>query len=320
MVSPAYTALGYQISAEFPLSLSPIAAGGAVSSFPTLHVSLQESSDRFQVGTRQLHARIARQTPEHPSIEVFTDGDEWSLLCEHGDRYALYEARGDSVLRVRYRGFISVADLAAPLEGPALGMALRLEGAHLLHASSLRVLGRGVAFSGISGQGKSTLAAALLKHGAEFWGDDILRMDAHAPAAFPDGRAARLYEQAAVAAALDVTQAPAAHLGSDKRRLDLSDARFLHQAHSLDALFVLDRRHAGDTLVCEQLRGVEAVMALMYSRYPTWMKSPILDARDFDRLARLAEQVPVFRLALPDGLEHLDRVCEDLLEQITALA
>ena len=314
-----YSALGVRVRADFPLTLQPIDETAGAQLQHELHVELQHTHERSPGGEQTHRVTLARQTLEHPSIEVHTDGDEWSILCEQGERYARYASVGDGRIHVRYTGVISPEDLAAPLEGPALGMALRLEGHLLLHASSVRCGALGVAFGGISGEGKSTLAALLLQRDAEFWGDDILRVIPESATAFPDGRAARLHEASATIAEIPTDQAPAAHLASDKKKLHLANDRFLARAHTLDAFFALDRRHRGDTPLITPVYGADALVALMRSRYPTWMQSPLLDARDFDALATLLSRLRVFRLALPDGLEKMPRAADELLRQIQAL-
>lgn len=313
MTRSFYSALGYSIIADFPLTLFQVASTQLPSGAPELFVELEESNERFDTTACTLRTTVARQTIEHPSIEVFSDGDEWTLVCEQGDRHAQYSARGDGSLRVKYRGFIAVDELAAPLEGPALGMALRLQGETLLHASSVRIGTQGLAFSGVSGQGKSTLAATLLQHGAAFWGDDILRVLPKSNQAFPDGRAARLFSEAARQSAVKIDNAPLAHLGSSKRKVDLANGDLILRPHSLDHFFVLDRRNDSDHAKIEELRGAEAVMALMYSRYPTWLRNPMLDARDFDAFADLAQRTQIYRLSLPNGLEKMNQAAKDLL-------
>lgn len=313
MASDAYQALGVRILANFPLTLHHESTRSEAD-LPTLRVDLQEHTRALSLPLEKRRAVIARQTPDHPSIEVYVDGDEWALVCEHGERHACYRTRGDGHLRVEYQGLIPAADLAAPLEGPALGMALRRDGHTLLHASSVRLGSRGVAFCGMSGQGKSTLAAMMLAEGAQFWGDDILRIVG--AGAFPDGRAARLYGDVAQQAGIDATTAPLAHLGAEKRKFDLVDERFLIAAHSLDAVFVLAKRVTSTTPVLTPLRGVDAIMALMYCRYPSWMRDPVLDAYDFDRLSTLAKSARVFQLQLPDGLAHMPSATRQLMDLI----
>jgi hypothetical protein len=60
----------------------------------------------------------------------------------------------------------------------ALPIAATLQGLEVLHASAVVVDGRGVAVTGQSGAGKTTLALELVKRGADFLADDVLAIEA----------------------------------------------------------------------------------------------------------------------------------------------
>jgi hypothetical protein len=69
----------------------------------------------------------------------------------------------------------------------------------VLHASAVRVNGKAVLFCGSSGEGKSTLAAALTQRGYPLITDDLCAItvtDAGTPMAHPDGRHLKLWAQA----------------------------------------------------------------------------------------------------------------------------
>lgn len=59
----------------------------------------------------------------------------------------------------------------------SLPIAATLQGLGLFHASAVRIDGRVVAVSAASGTGKSSTAAHLIAHGAEFFTDDVLALE-----------------------------------------------------------------------------------------------------------------------------------------------
>ncbi|MCA9951803.1 MAG: hypothetical protein KDE48_19260, partial [Anaerolineales bacterium] len=61
--------------------------------------------------------------------------------------------------------------------GPALSLALALQGVFCLHASAVAISGQVVAFVGESGWGKSTLAAFLHGDNWQFVADDVLPLE-----------------------------------------------------------------------------------------------------------------------------------------------
>jgi hypothetical protein len=78
--------------------------------------------------------------------------------------------------------------LAAPPSGPAwrwerlvlaqvLPLAAVLRGKEILHASAVALSGQAVAFMGVSGAGKTTLAGRLAARGAQLVTDDVLALD-----------------------------------------------------------------------------------------------------------------------------------------------
>ncbi len=79
---------------------------------------------------------------------------------------------------VPLQGRLPKSELTGPdretLLGPALVLALAMQGIWSLHASAVMLQGRLVAFLGESGQGKSTLAGYLASTGWELVADDIL--------------------------------------------------------------------------------------------------------------------------------------------------
>jgi hypothetical protein len=62
--------------------------------------------------------------------------------------------------------------------GQALPLAASLNGLEVFHAGAIAVPGGVVALAGPSGVGKSTLVAALLAAGADFFADDVLAVEA----------------------------------------------------------------------------------------------------------------------------------------------
>lgn len=90
-------------------------------------------------------------------------------------------------------------EVAIFLTGTGIGILLHQRRAVVLHASAVRVGDHAVLFCGPSGEGKSTLAAALCEAGHDLVADDFCRLELHegaAPLVHPDGRQMRLWEDA----------------------------------------------------------------------------------------------------------------------------
>jgi HPr Serine kinase C-terminal domain len=89
-------------------------------------------------------------------------------------------------------------DIPIFLIGTVFGILLHQREHIVLHASAVRVNGKAVLFCGQSGEGKSTLAAALTQRGYPLITDDLCVITVTgtgAPMAHPDGRQLKLWAQ-----------------------------------------------------------------------------------------------------------------------------
>lgn len=97
-------------------------------------------------------------------------------------------------------------DIAIFLAGNVFGILLHQRNHIVLHASAIVVNGKAVLFCGVSGAGKSTIAAALGSRGYTLATDDqaaITLDDAGTPIVHPDGRFLKLWSKSIDALALE---------------------------------------------------------------------------------------------------------------------
>ncbi|MFS2013663.1 HPr kinase/phosphorylase [Azospirillum sp. CT11-132] len=107
-----------------------------------------------------------------PFLEIAADGT--SLVKVMAGRFLVRNGRE---IMVRPNPAADPQDLSVFLLGTSLGLLLHQRGLFPLHASGVAIGGRGVALSGPSGIGKSTLVAALAARGHELLADDICTID-----------------------------------------------------------------------------------------------------------------------------------------------
>jgi len=140
----------------------------------------------MSVTLRTLDARSQTPLAQAPFHQwAFPDGTVWTQFYRLTDGYLLR--------------FPDLTDFEVPLDGrtafawPAPGvsmgtvehlylnqvlpLALSRQGKLVLHASAVEIDGAGVAFSGDSGRGKSTLAASFATSGSRFLTDDGLQLN-----------------------------------------------------------------------------------------------------------------------------------------------
>jgi hypothetical protein len=189
--------------------------------------------------------------------------------------------------------------------GTITAFLLAMSGRCVLHGSAVDLGGQAVAFVGVSGQGKSTMAAIFCAAGASLVTDDVLPLEFGSGEDSPDsvfclrsGHEIRLREKAA---------SLAQHFGSDAVRITPDERHaVMPEASPLQHVplsgIILprpDREHL--TVTAKQLGAGEAAFALgQYERIEGWRPSGHLRQQFID-VGRLVASVPVFEVSVPWG-------------------
>jgi hypothetical protein len=174
----------------------------------------------------------------------------------------------------------------------------------VLHASAVVVDGRAVAFCGLAGRGKSTLAYGLARPGRPLLAEDGLALSRAGDSnknggwlAWPGPRGVRLLGD-----------------GEPGKRVRYVDAAAEHgEPVALGAVVALAERAPGPPSV-ERLAPANAVQALLGNAI--YAPGGGL-RRAFAGATQLAASAPVFRARLPDDLDAVAHAGERLLEQVS---
>jgi hypothetical protein len=249
--------------------------------------------------------------------------NETMWLSEH-------RAEGRLVARIGRRGhrliaeFVGVGTLTAdrdggssqfqPAEGadPAtverfdrsmLGALLRhLLGEMTLHGSCAAAEDAAVAFIGASGSGKSTLVAALCASGSlELVSDDTVALEISADP--PDvvqivPTQARVWLDSSACRALNVTASAA-----EKTPVSIGKRRNHHARLKAVVGLVFDADIAAPRLT--RLRGQEAFATILKSVVRFVVDEPEVQVREFEQVAAIARQCPVFELRRSPSFDQL---------------
>ena len=215
----------------------------------------------------------------------------------------------------------TLEDLTAYLYGPVLGFVLRTWGRLALHASCVRVGDGAVLFAGPPGAGKSTTAAALATRGFTVVSDDLtaLALDEHdaPPRAWPAFDHVRLWPDGERVVLGDVGQLARITPGWDKRRFPLRDAAFADEPLPVRAIFALQPRRGGRTVVRE-LTPARALVTLATLTYANYLLDPVQRAQELMQLGALVRGLPVRMLTPPVGRENLDALCDRIVRAVEA--
>jgi hypothetical protein len=225
---------------------------------------------------------------------------------------------------------VSAADAGVYLRGPISAMTLRLRGVVALHASTVRVYGRAVAFVGSCGAGKSTTAAAFAKVGYAVLTDDVAALNEMGGGfeVQPGYPWLNLWPDAAevIFGSSDslprLTPADGINDWCDKRYLDLAASeRFCRVPLPLAAVYVLGARSSDDHAVgIKALSPRDAFIELTSETCMNYALDESMRLREFTTLSRLANGVPV-RLVTPhSNPARLVELCEDIVRDCLELS
>lgn len=189
------------------------------------------------------------------------------------------------------------------LLGPILAQLLWQRDLFTLHASVVRVGARHAAFVGVSGEGKSTTAAALTARGHALVCDDVAAIPWREEPirALPGFPRMRLYADTLRSVGADPEAHPLVHGLIDKRLKPAPS--FVDEPVVLDRIYVLETASA---LSAEPLPAQKALLELMKHAYNAYQFAPVVGFdRHLQMAGRIARAVPVFRLLRPKDLARL---------------
>lgn len=214
-----------------------------------------------------------------------------------------YEVREGGEVRIEPEPNVDPGLVRHGLVGPVLAQLLWQRDIFTLHASVVRIGERHAAFIGVSGEGKSTTAAALEAHGHSLVCDDIAAIPwQDAPiVALPGFPRIRLHDDSMRGVGELPDAHPLIHSLIDKR---LKRAvRFVTEPVVLDKIYVLESAPA---LLAEPLSPQKAMMELMKHAYNAYQLAPLVGfQRHMQMAAAVSSKVPAFRLLRPKDLARL---------------
>jgi hypothetical protein len=238
------------------------------------------------------------------------DGGEYLIDAPGHGRYLV--AGDGSFVRCAVEG-LPRENWQRALLAQVLPLAATLRGMELLHASAVNLDGRAHAFSGRSGQGKSSIAAHLVSLGATALTDDVLALEptplglgAHA-----GPRRANVFD--AELQAIPVSRrgrlgSPVARL--DKVQLDLPVAA---ETAPLATLYLLQRRADVDEFEIQRLHAPDA-MSLLGTAFVPYVSAAARLQNQLLVCAELASRTRICRLRIPVTMLASDvagRVADD---------
>jgi hypothetical protein len=226
---------------------------------------------------------------------------------EHGYRI---DAPGHGRFRVEGDGSLVEC---APAPGPswrwhrpffaqALPLAAALNGIEPLHASGVVIDGNAIAFVGLSGTGKSSLAIHMVDGGASLLADDVVALSAAREnlRAHPGVRFANVAEEQIESLSPHRRRRLGRVIGRSEKLHILVDP-LADAPVPLGALYFLDRRQAVSELEFERLWSPDPRL-LFGATFMSHVSAPAHTTAQLEACALIARRVATFRLRIPPSL------------------
>jgi hypothetical protein len=210
----------------------------------------------------------------------------------------------------RQHGGVSDQDLRTFLLGSAVGALLIQRGMLVLHGNAVEKDGRAIVCLGHSGEGKSTLAYALMQRGWRLLADDLVAITLDG-LVLPGIPRIKLWHDAAKTFALDPAALRPIRQGMHKYLLMGEEIRRADQPTPLAALYRIRQQRPngppacdGDDAPIQPMRSQQAITLMLRNQAfrPRFVRGLGQEGPNFMALARLQRTVPVAVLTLPWGI------------------
>lgn len=300
-----YGVYGVTIASEFPLLLPASGGSGLVT-----------------IALRQVTAQWLREAIAGTPLEARTEWFEYGLLSD-GASYARWRGVGEFLvardgLEILCSPAVGVEDesFQVYLLGQAFSFALVKAGLEPFHATAIEWGGDALALVGASGQGKSTLAATFLKHGARLLTDDLLLVSPEGPPLLAHPGPARIKLLPDAVERVLGPSAPSVPMNpeTDKHVLPVAGDDKCDEPARLRGLYVLEHGDRSDSAIrIEPMAGREAFIALVAHTFNRHLLDPARLRRQLVEVTRIVQGVPMKRITYPPLFERLADVRDALL-------
>jgi hypothetical protein len=194
---------------------------------------------------------------------------------------------------------------------------------HVVHAAGIAHHSVAVAFVGDTGAGKSTMAGVFAQGGEQLLSDDALVIDpvGRSHNVIPTYPSLRLWSDSLAELGLDNRDLLRVAHYSEKRRLKvpLPPAEHPRSSWPLAVIYYLDPVAPAAQTTITRLTPREAVAVLLRESFQLDVTDISATAWLLDRCARLADDIPVFRLGYPRDFHQLDGVRRTVTDHVSGL-
>jgi hypothetical protein len=199
--------------------------------------------------------------------------------------------------------------------GTLMAFKLITAGHLVLHASAVRICGRGLAFIGASGMGKSTMASLMCADGAALITDDLALVTIAGDHALVTPGATESRLRPGAIQLTELFTSPTTRLTSDGR-IAVTLPHGGNDALALDAIVIPVPSREHEKLELTALTPAQSLILLtQFPRIPGWIGGEVL-SRQFALLGALVQRVPAYVAVIPWGPPFVVETGQQLLDAL----
>jgi len=312
-----YNAFGFEIASNLPIpELVERASSRSVDI--TIWVGLCPAVENDQA---ELWMPYGKTLEFYSDRQIFRYCRSGILHFRFSDETHFYVSPDGREIWTQWVAPFTSEDMATYLLGPIMGYILRLHSLVALHASSVLVDGRAVAFIGPGGAGKSTTAASFAMRGHAVLADDVSAIEVVGGRFMvrPSYPHLRLWPDSAQALVGDAEALSPITPNWDKRDFPLCAAQqFATAAADLEAVYILAPREDNALApFIEPITLQSALLELIGNTYSNVLLDPGMRANEFSVLSGLVGTVSIKRIVRKESLDDLEQVYRAILNDLT---
>ncbi len=276
---------------------------------------LPETEGRPDVVIRMGKVPDFLENPKETARRFQASEQEFLLMVD--DTASFYIKNGNEII-IEPLGGSSELDIRLFLLGSAFGALLQQRGYLVLHGAALEIKGKGVLFTGRSGMGKSTLAAAFHEKGYHVLTDDVCAVrigEDGIPYIVPGFPSLKLWKDAAERLGRTVGGLIPVRKTMDKFRIDIEE-QFCERTIPLQEIYVLgEADEAGIQL--SEITGMDKLEALIRNSYRyRYLEGQGVKPLHFKQCAAAANQIAVYRVSWSKIHSSPDKLASFIERQI----
>ena len=252
--------------------------------------------------------------PVFTGVRFQTKVDEFLL---HVDNVAKFYVTNGNTITIEPFPNAEQDDIRLFLLGSAFGALLHQRGLLPIHGSAINIDGSAVIFSGHSGAGKSTIAAAFYKRGYPILSDDVCVLSLSPegkPILYPGYPQMKLWADSIQKLGDQPSQFPTIRKRIEKHNIPVTSG-FCELPLPLKKIFIVSSQNLNKIEV-ELVKGIEKFSLLKNHTYRfNFIAGAKMRTAHFGYLDSIAKQIDVIKITRPNGKFLFDEIINIVLEK-----